>query len=380
MIELFKKFKNDNLKKITNVYQLKYKNSDASGIGDYIRGSFTLLQMIQHINLYSGKNIVFDMDIKNHPISKYIISNNNDSINYDDLNIYHNQNLAKTNTEHIILNSYNFVEDFIHFLNNLEPNIGNYCAFICSFEIFDVFPVEHRNIIKSKLQPNIEMKKYIDEVMMDLGITKHSYNVIHIRCPDEVSFNNESLGLINSYLEKIQNYVRKNITNGEKYLLVSNNSQVKTHLTNYFENIFTFFNKISHLAFENTQTNDSVKGTLLDFYLIGYSKNVKAFSSYIHGTGFSKETCKVFNVPYSYTYIPITDDDESSKVILNNAESKNLVKKYSVLYNIQNIFIYLLLLLVIVILIFLYVTNIINNKKIKKWFDNFIKTCKKYIG
>ena len=374
MIELFKQFTNDNLKKITNVYQLKYKNSDAPGIGDYIRGCFTLLQVIQNINLYSGKNIIFDMDIRNHPISKYIISYNNDSINYDELSIYHNINLAKTNTDHIIVNSYNFVEDFITFFNNLEPSVCNYCAFFCSFEIFDTFPLEHRNIIKSKLLPNIEMKKYIDEVMMDLGITKQNYNVIHIRCPDEVSFNNENLGVNNDYLTKIEKYVGKNTKNGEKYLLLSNNNQVKTHLTNSFENIFTFFNKISHLAYEKTQTNDSIRDTLLDFYLIGYSNNVTAFSSYIHGTGFSKETCKVFNVPYSYTYIAIDDNDErSSKVILNNGKRDELFKKNHTWSVNKKIFFYCFIILILLLLLYV-VTNVISKKKIKNLFDIFMKT------
>lgn len=361
MIELFKKFTNNNLKKITNVYQLKYTNSSVSGIGDYIRGCFTLLQIIQHINLYSGKNIVFEMDIRNHPISKYIVSYNNDNINYDNLSIYHNQNLAKTNIGDItILNSYSFVEDFINFFNNLEPYIDNYCAFFCSFEIYDTFTLEHRNIIKSKLLPNMEMTTYINEVMMSLGINKEKYNVIHIRCPDEFSFENENI-IDTHYIQKIEKYVRKNITSDENYLLISNNNRVKTHLVNNFENIFTVFNKITHFANENTQTYDSVKDTLLDFYLIGYSNNVTAFSSYGHKTGFSQETCKVFNVPYKYIYVPFIDgDDVSSKMILTNSGRDELFRKYSIWFKIKKILFYFFIVLILVVL--LYITVVIHKK------------------
>jgi len=360
MIELFKSFNNDNLKKITNVYQLKYKNFGSLGIGDYLRGSFTLLQVIQYINLYSGKNIIFDMDIRNHPISEYIISNNNDSINYDELNMYSNKHDALLTKESITTYPYNYVKDFIYSLNNLDPSITNYCAFFCSFEVIDVSSVEHGKVIKSKLQPNIEMKKYIDEVMMELGITKHSYNVIHIRCLDDVSFENEH-NISDSYIQKIEKYVKKNITIEQKYLLISNNNLLKSHLINNFKNIFTYFNKIVHLADGETQNNNSTKDTLLDLYLIGYSNNVTAFSSYVHGTGFSKEICKVFNIPYSYTYIPISDEYESSnKLLLDN-----------ILFKIKKIFFYIFI--IIILLVFLYVTNIVNRKKIKKWFDIFLK-------
>ena len=67
-------YKNKILKKIVNVYQLKYKNGIAQGFGDFINGSFFLLQLCIKFNLE------FDMDLSNHPISKYFYPNKTNNI------------------------------------------------------------------------------------------------------------------------------------------------------------------------------------------------------------------------------------------------------------------------------------------------------------
>jgi len=63
---IIKTFYNKKLKQIVNIYQLKYTNGIAQGLGDYIRGCFCLLQISLLLNLQ------FDMELTNHPISKYI--------------------------------------------------------------------------------------------------------------------------------------------------------------------------------------------------------------------------------------------------------------------------------------------------------------------
>ena len=62
-------FTNTKLKKIVNVYQLEFTNGKSPGIGDFLRGSFSFMQVAQLLNLE------FDIDISNHPISKYIQNN-----------------------------------------------------------------------------------------------------------------------------------------------------------------------------------------------------------------------------------------------------------------------------------------------------------------
>ncbi len=54
-----------------------------------------------------------------------------------------------------------------------------------------------------------------------------------------------------------------------------------------------------------TQTGEGLKDTLLDFYLLAYSNSTTAFTHYQHGTGFSSECSKLFDVPYQLIYIPL---------------------------------------------------------------------------
>ena len=59
-------FKNKKLKKLVHVYQLNYINGKSPGLGDFLRGSFSFMQLSK---LY---NLDFDIDFSNHPMSKYL--------------------------------------------------------------------------------------------------------------------------------------------------------------------------------------------------------------------------------------------------------------------------------------------------------------------
>ena len=73
-------FTNKNIKKIVNVYQLQYTNAPCEGLGDFLRGSFYIMQLSKLLNLK------FELDISNHPIAKYIENpGKNPSINYNNL-------------------------------------------------------------------------------------------------------------------------------------------------------------------------------------------------------------------------------------------------------------------------------------------------------
>jgi hypothetical protein len=68
-------FRNIKLKKIIGVYQIEFVDFKASGLGDFVRGSFTMMQLIRLLNTYTPANITYDMDFRNHPMGKYLICN-----------------------------------------------------------------------------------------------------------------------------------------------------------------------------------------------------------------------------------------------------------------------------------------------------------------
>ena len=59
-------FTNKNINKLVNVYQQDYFNDDSQGFGDFLRGSIYLSYMCYILN------IDFDIDLNNHPMSKYL--------------------------------------------------------------------------------------------------------------------------------------------------------------------------------------------------------------------------------------------------------------------------------------------------------------------
>ena len=70
--------------------------------------------------------------------------------------------------------------------------------------------------------------------------------------------------------------------------------------------IKTLFKEIIHLCESDThvENNEKIKNTLIEFYLMSFSKEIKSYSCYEHGSGFSYWCAKTFNIPYSCKYMP----------------------------------------------------------------------------
>ena len=288
-----KAFNNKNLKRIVNVYQLKYKNSVAQGLGDYIRGCFCLMQICAMLGLG------FDMDLTNHPMSKYLIQNEPDSerkynINYAEVSRYENTNYIPINATTYSKNSINF---FIEYVNNLNSMGGadSFFTFCHSFPIFDVQDVG-RKFILSKLLPNKMMQTAIKERLMHLELIPKRFAVIHIRSGDKYLMNN---GTLNSFVvKKIIGILSKNMKEGTKYLILSDNNQIKLLLKKVFPQVVIQLTKITHLGESVNQNDDAVMETMLDFYLMSNAFQIISFSPYNWGSGFSQWCSVLYKIPY----------------------------------------------------------------------------------
>lgn len=282
-------FNNLSLKKIINVYQPTYKNGVAQGLGDYIRGCFCLYQIAEKLHLS------FNMDLSNHPMHKYLNSDNDTtSINYTNVSKYMDSN-------YIPINSLRFTQDpafypkFIRHLNKLE-DADTYCLFSNSFPISNIITSVSRSFIRSKISPNEMMRKCIDDSLQSLKLIKHKFTVIHIRCGDKYLLKNEMLPY--TLLQKIIKIV-KPLKKDRKYLILSDNNQIKYHLKHNSHFVIQF-NKIAHLGEQKNLNNldEAIKNTLLDFYLMSYSTNIISISPYNWGSGFSEWCGVVHNIPY----------------------------------------------------------------------------------
>ena len=287
-----KSFRNHKLKKLVNVYQLHYKNGVAQGFGDYLRGCFCLLQISNMLGLQ------FDMDLKNHPMSKFLQENDTDiiyPINYSDVYRYEDLN-------YIPINPKKYNKDSVHFMTGLVKkfntiNASDYYFFCHSLPIFDQFTPQGRRFVMSKIMPNEMMRRYIDDNMITLGLKVKQYAVIHIRCGDTFFLKNKHLSEF--LVSNVLSILLKSIRSSNTYLILSDNNQMKHIIKKIFPNVIIHSNNITHLGESTDQTEESIMNTLLDFYLMSQSYQIISFSSYNWGSGFSQWCSVIYNIPFS---------------------------------------------------------------------------------
>lgn len=298
--------------KICNVYQSKYRdNKNSPGFGDYIRGTYFLLDYCER----TGQQFAM---IINHPISNFLqnpqcleknIEAHVSKFNHKDFNNAtideHNQihtKLGKNNIPKLtnFLQADAFVhENTAHLFTNAYPEGTN--------------TENHKSFVKTILEPSLNMTKYINNTLSNLKITKNNYITIHIRCGDNTFLKNSD-PIFKPYTDKLIAHISKIFEQyrgssddhslDDKFLIISDNLILKTFLIKMFPFAVAVFKNITHLGEGIKQEADKVKNTLLDFYLLSFSKKIFSFSSYGHGSGFSEWCAFTYNIPYVCRFIP----------------------------------------------------------------------------
>ena len=293
---------NKNLKNIVCVYQEKYyNNKNCTGFGDFLRGCYFVLQFCEMHNFH------FKLII-NHPIVKFLNFYNDfhEKININissRIQFFENTNFEKKIDQHGFIENIqtsNIYNDFIKYL--LNTTLYNDTIYIHNIS-FPINKISQKNriILQKILEPSYEMKKYVYNTLSENQL--HNYCVIHIRCGDNFLINNEEIinyNRVNIIINNIQNIMEKN--EGE-FLLLADNNIIKSLIVNKISNIKVIYKNITHFGEGIVLEEDKVKNTLLDFYLLSLSKAIYAFSTYEHGSGFSKWCAETYNIPYKCKYI-----------------------------------------------------------------------------
>ena len=151
--------------------------------------------------------------------------------------------------------------------------------------------------IKNELMPNYEMLNYIDSSLKYLGLNKNGYGIIHIRLGDKYLVDSNNIQKKN--LQRVKELLLRKINPNKKYLIISDSVLLKNFLKG-IPNFYILITNITHLGGEGMKSvnYDSIKNSLLDFYLMGYSNAIISFSVYGHGSGFSKYCSILNNIPY----------------------------------------------------------------------------------
>jgi len=279
------------IKYIYNVYQPFYNNNKkATGFGDFLRGSYFLLQFCKY------NNFNFDIII-NHPISIFLKNNiNNNNITNASIKISY---FEKTSINEPKIE---FEKYFLSYLYDTNVHDDSLFVYTISFPFIKILPKE-KDFFKEKLEPNDEMKLYIESTLNKLLLVKKTYIVIHIRSGDNYLNNTEksfSDNYLNTLYKEINDILKKN-PSFINVLIIADNNYIKKNIGKHY----TFFkflqNNITHFGEGIKQEREKIKNTLLDFYLMSYAMSIYSFSVYEHGTGFSRWCAETYDVPYSCT-------------------------------------------------------------------------------
>jgi hypothetical protein len=279
---------------IENVYQETYgPNIKATGLGDFIRGSYFLMQFCQE------NNFLYNINMLNHPISQFLeIYENNMSLNYKNINKFDltnfNPNIVDDN---ILTNIYDHTinNDFTYFLKDQYVHNKTIYTYLITHPTI-IIDEEYKKYMQYLLKPIKYLSLLVDEQLTKLELIEKEYTVIHVRYGDDYLINNKAeidLNHLNTIKQKIDYLGSTN-----KILLISDNVIIKNILTTKFSHIKTHFNEITHTGEGFQLDTNKLKNTMIDFYLFSRAKNIFAFSVYKHGTGFSKWVAETYSVPY----------------------------------------------------------------------------------
>jgi hypothetical protein len=318
-------YSNTTLKKVVNVYQTQFIDFKASGLGDYLRGSFMMLQLLRTLEKYTGIHLEFDMDLRNHPMSKYLICDSTleRPQDYAKLGNFHIDSLLVNQDENDIAYQH-IVRETVRYFNKIQqPTFFAYC---CKDLVYTEMLDSEKAFIRSKIQPTAEMETYITDSLTRLGVTG-AYTTIHVRLDDAVCFPHavgSSQATLNTQLmDDLVAAVRSKVEEGKTYVLVSSNTAVKDALTG--GNIHSIPTAICHIGQNQEPTDDQVKDTLLDFYLMSRSSEILAFSTY-QRTGFSLECSNIYGIPYSMNVVE--DKEETVRREAQQKQFEAMMRRY----------------------------------------------------
>jgi hypothetical protein len=295
---------------IYNVYQENYvDNVKPTGLGDFIRGCFFILQFCD-LYKFHCKIII------NHPIAlflensykTYLVNKQLNQSLFDSISMFTPNNWNKT-----IFNSVNqivshdieptTIDDFVKYLNCLTIHNKNLFVYNILFPYREI-SLKHRVIVRTLLEPNTEMKLYCQTILRGLTLSMRSYSVIHIRCGDSF-LNNENKLFDTTYFNKLVLELTLLLKHDQTiiYLLIADNNEIKLLLQEIFPSFKIIFKQITHVGEGTLLDRDKVKNTLLDFYLMSYSNSIYSYTSYLHGSGFSYWCSKLYDIPCKCMYL-----------------------------------------------------------------------------
>jgi hypothetical protein len=309
---------------LINVYQPVYKFGElATGLGDFIRGTYFLIQFCEE------NNYKYDV-IMNHPVSRYLknMQLKNTVEKYPNISVdtFNNllQNIVKFQQSNFIPNILN--DNTIHSKNETSifrdfwmsylkktHTIGNKTLiYTISYPMMNL-PIleEHRLFIQYMMEGTEEVMKEVESILDYSKLEKKNYTIIHLRCGDSylIPGYKKTNNLLhwkenpNILFSRIKEEFKKFYNPYSKYFLIADNNLIKREITYMFPFIKTWYHEIAHMGEGVISKDSTLKNNIVDFHMIANSNKVLSYSVYVHGSGFSKWCAETYNIPYTCTYL-----------------------------------------------------------------------------
>jgi hypothetical protein len=241
------------MKTVINVYTkyIKPENYDISmmltpGLGDFIRGTITLLKLSKEM----GFNVL--VDLRYNPISNFLKTQDIDKLylekvdeNLNDLKFF----MYLNNLKNYIIESFKHNDIITIHTNSIikpEPKENFYNINTKN----DSLTEDEKNYIKNIFTPNDELKKYIDEKMINIP---KNYEIIHFRLGDEYSF--QSNNIPENILVKFEELFKNNYN--ENTILLSDSKFFKNYIKSKY-NVHIIDNDIEHIGNLNNSINNII--------------------------------------------------------------------------------------------------------------------------
>lgn len=316
---------------ICNVYQEVYMGGKkATGLGDFIRGCYYVIQFCRWLSgrvggggvgvMYSDMLIIHKL----RDVLQRAGAGAGAGAIMSSIAVFSNQNwirteFAKDGTFKDETLGAAYLDMFMEYVMQ-SGVIYNGTVFVYTIA-YPLWPIAGgaRDIIRRGLCGSVDMENYVARVQSELGLVRGGYIVIHVRCGDQFligggagsagsdsgvisglgdgRFNSEYIGRL---LSAVGAVVAASTKEGHatSVLLIADNNEVKDHIVGRFPQFRAMKKAIGHFGEGETQSDDKIRNTMLDFYLMGRSAGVYSFTVYAHGSGFSRWCAETYGVPY----------------------------------------------------------------------------------
>jgi hypothetical protein len=217
------------------------------------------------------------------------------------------------------------VREVVRYFNKVQQS--TFFTHCCKENIYTEVLESEKALIRSKLQPSAELETYIASSLAQLGVSG-AYSVLHVRMDDAVCFphavGSSQATLNDQLMQDLEAAVRSKVDANKTYILISTNTAVKDALTG--GNIRSIPTAVCHIGQNQSPTDEQLRDTLLDFFLMSRAAEIAGFSTY-QRTGFSLECSTIYNIPYTFTWVE--DKEESERRAKMEAEFRARMGLYA---------------------------------------------------